>query len=114
MKAWVVNIKDNFDATVIFAETRGKARNLARYTDACDGAEYCDIEVHRLPKADRHYTEGKTEMEWGNPQDRLTLVKEFGFGCEYADLVKCEYCSAREYCGAYEDYMRDNTGEDEQ
>lgn len=37
MKAWVVNIKDNFDATVIFAETRGKARDLARCTDAYAG-----------------------------------------------------------------------------
>ena len=112
MKAWVVNIKDNFDATVVFAETRGKAKSLAQYTDACDGAEYCDIEVRRLPEADKYYKEGKTEMGWDNMQDRLTLVKEFGFSCEYADLDKCETCTAREYCGAYEEYTDAYAGED--
>lgn len=113
MKAWVVNIRDNFDSTVIFAETRGKARSLAQYTDACDGADFCDIEVHRLPKADKYYKEGKTEMEWNNPDDRLALVKEFSFRCEYADLVKCETCSAREYCDTYEEYIDAYAGEGE-
>lgn len=114
MKAWFVQIRDNFEATVVFAETRGKARNLARYTDACDGAEFCDIEVRRLPKADKYYKEGKTEMERSNPQDRLALVKEFGFRCEYVDLANCEGCSAQEHCSAFEEYTDAYAGEDEQ
>ena len=35
MKAWIVKEKDEFAATVVFAETRGKARMLAMLTDAC-------------------------------------------------------------------------------
>lgn len=34
MKAWLVREKDEFSATVVFAETRGKARALARATEA--------------------------------------------------------------------------------
>ena len=112
MKAWLVRARDNFEATVVFAETRGKARNSAQYTDACEGAEFCDIEVTRMPKMDKYFKEGKTEMEWDNPQDRLALVKECGFSCEYADLDKCETCSAKEYCDAYEEYIDAHAGED--
>lgn len=53
-------------------------------------------------------------MEWSNPQDRLALVKEFSFRCEYVDLVNCETCSAREYCDAYEEYTDAYAGEDEE
>lgn len=113
MKAWFVGIKDNFEATVVFAETRGKARNLARYTDACEGADFCDIEVRRLPKADKYYKEGKTEMEWDNAEDRRALVEEFGFSCEYADLVNCETCSAKDCCENYKEYMDEYAGEEE-
>lgn len=103
MKAWLVREKDEFIATVVFAETRGKARALARWTDACDGVAFCDIKVCRLPKADKYYQKGKCEMEWGNPQDRLVLVKEFGFSCEYAESCDCEECIAKQYCDTYKD-----------
>ena len=103
MKAWLVMIKDNFEATVIFTETREKAKSLALSTKACRGAKFCDIEVSRLPKADKYYKDGKTEMNWSNAEDRLALVKEFDFGCEYADLVVCEACSAKDYCSAYKE-----------
>ena len=36
MKAWIAREKDSFMATVVFAETRGKARAIAQYTDACE------------------------------------------------------------------------------
>ncbi len=114
MKAWIVGIRDNFFRTVVFAETRGKARNLARNTDACEGAEFCEIEVRRLSKADKYYKKGKTEMRWDNAQDRKVLVEEFHFCCEYADLDECAVCSAREFCGEYEDYIDAHAGEDEE
>ncbi len=53
-------------------------------------------------------------MEWGNPQDRLVLVSEFGFRCEYVDLANCEGCSARDDCGAYEEYTDAYAGEDKE
>lgn len=114
MKAWLVNIKDNFDGTAVFAETRGKARALAQYTDACEGGDFCDIEIRRAPKLDKYYQEGKTEMKWQDPQDRLALVKEYGFRCEYVDLTECENCPARDDCGAYEEYTDAYAGEDEE
>lgn len=113
MKAWFVQAKDEFAATIVFAETRGKARNLARYTDACQSAEFCEIEVRRVRQADKYYKEGKTEMGWDNADDRLALVKEFGFRCEYAELDNCESCSAREYCGNYEEYTDAYAGEED-
>lgn len=114
MKAWVVSIKDNFEETVVFAETRGRAKSLALSTDACEGADFCDIEVSRLPKMDKYYKKGKTEMDWNNQQDRLALVKEFNFRCEYADLDECENCSARDECSTYEEYTDAYAGEDDE
>lgn len=35
MKAWLVREKDEFCATVVFADTRGKARAMALLTECC-------------------------------------------------------------------------------
>ena len=66
--------KDRFSATVVFAETRGKARALARCTEACEDVDFIDIEVHRKPQMDKYYTDGKMEMDWLNSKDRIALV----------------------------------------
>lgn len=42
MKAWLAREKDEFCATVVFAETRGKAKALALYTEACEDQEYME------------------------------------------------------------------------
>lgn len=103
MKAWLVREKDEFFATVVFAETRGKARAIAQLTDACEDCDFCDIEVHRFPQADKYYKDGKMEMDWDNPQDRIALVKECGFYCVSVEYADCEDCSAREFCDFYND-----------
>ena len=107
MKAWFVREKDEFLSAVVFAETRGKARALARCTDACEDCNFCDIEVRRLPQMDKYYKEGKLEMDWYNPQDRIILVKECGFQCEEIEYADCEDCSAREFCDIYNDYVEE-------
>ena len=96
MKAWLVREKDSECATVVFAETRGKARSIARYTDACEDADFCDIEVRRKPNMDKYYSNGKKEMDWYEAKDRIALVKECGFMC----VCDCEYedCPAADYC----------------
>lgn len=104
MKAWCVSVKDEWCATIVFAETRGKARALALCTDCCEDADFCDIEVRREPQMDKYYKEGKKEMDWEDPKDRIALVKECGFRCEYAEPYLCDSCSARKYCGTYEEY----------
>ena len=62
MKAWFVRKKDECCATVVFAETRGKARSLAMSTVVCEYANFCEIEVRRVPHMDKYYVEGKKEM----------------------------------------------------
>ena len=105
MKAWLVREKDGDCATVVFAETRGKARSLAMATDACEDADFCDIEVSRRPHMDKYYKEGKKEMDWYNDADRLALVKECGFRCEYVEPYLCDDCPAKEFCDECEEYI---------
>lgn len=110
LKAWLVREKDEFAATVVFAETRGKARALARCTDACEDADFTRIEVTRMKEADKYYKKGKTELDWNDPADRLALVKHCGFRCDYEsfDLEDCADCSAKEYCDLYIDRMHES------
>lgn len=105
MKAWLVRENGEFCATVVFAETRGKARALAQSTDACEDVDFCDIEVRRMPQADKYYTEGKTELYWWNYDDRLVLVKECGFMCDYDafQAEDCTACPAKAFCDRYTD-----------
>ena len=105
MKAWLVKDKDEVSATVVFAETRGKARSMARATDACEDVDFCDIEVRRKPQMDKYYTEGKKEMDWYKSKDRIALVKDCGFVCDYDywEQEDCDTCPAKEYCDRYND-----------
>ena len=98
MKAWLVKDKNEFCATVVFAETKGKAKSVAMHTEACEDVDFCDIAIHRVPQMDKYYKEGKTEMDWFDDKDRLALVKECGFYCEYIEDGMCEDCPAKEYC----------------
>lgn len=110
MKAWLVGEKDEPYATVVFAETRGKARALALYTDCCEGADFCDIEVNRKPQMDKYYTPGKTEMDWFLPKDRIALVKDCGFICglDTWECEDCETCPAKQFCDGAEEGSEDN------
>ena len=110
MKAWIVKAKDEFCATVVFAETRGKARSIAMCTDACEDVAFCDIEAHRVPQVDKYYKEGKTEMDWYDDKDRVALVKDCNFFCEYIEESICKSCSAKEYCDNYIDYINEENG----
>ena len=98
MKAWFAKETVNFRATVVFAETRDKAKSAALITDCCEGANFCDIEVRRVPQMDKYYAEEKTEMDWFNPKDRIALVKECGFYCEDPIAEDCKDCPAKEFC----------------
>lgn len=98
MKAWLVREKDEFEAVVVFAETRGQAKTIALHTDACEGSDFMHIEVQREYAADKYYKPGKLEMDWYDPDDRIALVKDCGFYCEYTGLADCTSCPAKEYC----------------
>lgn len=98
MKAWIVNEKYETASAVVFAETRGKAKALALCTSSCEDANFCDIEVSRAPEMDKYYAEGKTEMDWSDPKDRIALVKECGFYCEEPIAEDCKDCPAKDFC----------------
>lgn len=106
MKAWIVREKDEFSAAVVFAETRGQAKYLARLTDACEDVPYTRIEAIRIPSVDKYYKEGMTWLDWRDQKDRLIMVKECGFTCDhdsfYAGLEDCHECQSREYCDMYQ------------
>ena len=109
MKAWLVREKGEFCAEVVFAETRGKARALALRTDCCEDANFTDIEVTRMRSADKYSGNGKWHLDWDDPKDRIILVKECGFMCDYDafDMRYCVLCSAKEYCDKYHDRMKE-------
>ena len=109
MKAWMVRGKYKFSASVVFAETRGKARALAKRTYCCEDVRFTDIEVTRMKPADKYYKDGKWKLDWENPQDRIILVKECDFVCDwdYFDLDDCGMCSAKEYCDSYKDRIQE-------
>lgn len=105
MKAWFCrDEKSECDfATVVFAETRGKAMVVAMGTDACENASFTDIECRRCPQADKAYR-GLSELDWYNSQDRIVLVRDCNFCCSFelsqADL-NCDDCPAKEWCSRY-------------
>lgn len=103
MKAWVVRKKYEFCATVVFARTSGKAKSLALGSEPLENADFCSIEAKRAPEMDKYYKEGKTYMEWCDPEDRVAMVKDANFTCEYIEMSECETCQAREFCGNWEE-----------
>lgn len=105
MKAWLVKEKGEFTATVVFAKNRNEAKSIALTTEACEGAEYIDIEARRLPEADLQYN-GRDVMDWCDPDDRLFLVKKCGWTCEEMDGDRCEDCSAKEFCEDYQELFK--------
>lgn len=100
MKAWLVREKDEFVATIVFAETRGQAKVAAQWTDVCDGVDFMEIECRRMKEADKYYRPGKSELDWENPEDRIAMVKDCGFTCDWdaQSVNECAQCSAKEFC----------------
>ncbi len=82
MKAWRVEDKygDEYKVAIVFAETRGRAKSSALYcSETFVYSEYIDLIATRCPQMDKYYTEGKYEMDWENPNDRLAMVRDLGF-----------------------------------
>ena len=100
MKAYKVTDRNGFYdfATVVFAETRNKAKYIATSTDCLEGVEYADISARRIPALDRFYR-GEEEMDWYNDADKIAMVRYGNFTCSYEfETEDCEKCSARQWC----------------
>jgi len=97
MKAYHVQDKTEcFWATIVFAETAGKARAIGMHTDCCDGAEFTDVLVKRAPDFDPFYR-GNCEMDWYNDDDRKAMVAR-GWKCWEPLDWECESCCAKDIC----------------
>jgi hypothetical protein len=104
MKAWLIRNKEENYSTVVFAETRGKAKCVAMSTSCCWDVGFLDVEAYRMPHIDKYYTEGKRELDFSDTQDRIVLVKECGCRC-FEVWEECDTCSAKEYCCLYQDAL---------
>ena len=97
-------------ATIIFAETAGKARYIAIYSgDIGDDLTFKDVRVRRVPQLDKYYR-GLREMDWYDDNDRVAMVREGAFdGCceDYLEYEDCNKCSARKWCATYERHKDD-------
>lgn len=108
MKAWLIRNEQSYEnwCTVVFAETRGKAHALAMHSDCCEGAEWKDVRVTRLPVMDA-MCKDRTEMDWYDPDDRIALVKECNWECAEPEDDECLVCPANAWCGHYEDLIQE-------
>lgn len=102
MKAW--RIHDDFSgySTVVFAETREKARALTLRTDLGEDLRYIDVHPYRFPEADQLYEVGNFEIDWYNPSHRKFLT-QFGWSCEEPDFYECSCCVAKDTCDKYDE-----------
>lgn len=109
MKAWVVTDKDSYEggSTVVFAETRGKAKLKAQRTNACEDADFTRITCRRMPDADKFY-KGQDELSWYDEDARIFLVRDHGWECIDGRDSYCDGCPAKQYCGAWEDVDDDD------
>lgn len=95
MKAYICS-NDEY-STVVFAETRGKARTMAKANDLFDFTDWIDISVRRAPEFDSFAEQGYVPKEvlikhgwwWeckcGTPQYEETAIV-------INDSVFCEKC----------------------
>lgn len=111
MKAWIVTDEYEEYSTVVFAETRSKARTIAQATDCCEDMDYININPRRFKEADARYC-GKSEMEWDDPDDRRFLV-EHGWSCVEPEYDECPECPAADICEKYLDYKKEVEAEEE-
>lgn len=87
-------------STIVFTETRNKAKALALLCDCCEDANYTDIRTHRMKEADCLY-KGEFEIDWYDDETRLFLVRECGWACVETSW-ECDSCKSKKYCSWFE------------
>lgn len=96
MKAWFVyDHRNECDALICFAETGGKAKNVAlksgELTDSY--VEYTDLRAARYPRADNQYR-GRAYMDWLDKDDKKFLCENCLFHgvCSFTDEECYAHC----------------------
>lgn len=106
IKAYMVSQIDSFNSIVAYAESANKAKSLALLSDQFEDVEYIDLQAYRLPEGDLEIDKVRL-LDFYDPQDRVLLVKKYGFHCEYVEVDECEKCSAKEYCTFYQEQIEE-------
>lgn len=101
LKAYIAYEKNDYRSTIVFAENRTQAKLEAMTTECCEGALYINIRVNRVPAADALY-KGSSEVNWYDPETRLTLVRDFDWSC-WDTSFECDTCPAKPYCHWHEE-----------
>lgn len=96
MKAYKAYEVDGEYATIVFAESAGKAKAIAKMCDCCEDSRWTDIRVEREPTADSLYN-GDPEIDWYDQGQRKALVRDIGWSC-YEPSFECDTCEAKEWC----------------
>ena len=109
MKAWTVTDNNgDYGTSIVFAETRGKARSYAlQWIDTFEDCKWTDLKVKRFPEYDQYY-DGRTEVNfWLDDEHRVRLVRDFGWSCFEVFKHLCEDCPAKQWCEQYKEGQYD-------
>lgn len=109
MKAWRTYSRDGEYATIVFAETAGKAKSIAMRTECCEDMDFTEIRVTRDKEADAYYR-GVNEMDWDNDNDRKLLMKRC-YCWEQEDDWECDECFWKYECEHYSSWLKDELNE---
>ncbi len=102
-KAWAYTTFEGDDWVVVFASDRHEATELV-HKALGEELPLGEIEVSRLGEIDYLDRPDGYIMDWGNPCDRIPLVR-MGWFCTGPDFrcTDCIDCEARAYCQLYND-----------
>lgn len=94
-----------------FFISRGRAKVALMHDLDMDGDHgFTEVRVYREPKLDHLGKPDGYIMDWLDPEDRTTLVRELGVycgdGCFDPD-GECPGCPAEEYCDYYHDWVEE-------
>lgn len=112
MKAWIVEEPVEGYGTVVFAETKGKAKYYGiKCEEQLMDCEFFDVRARRVPQLDKYARDGEPYvMNFSNDKDRLIMVRDAGFRCLEPDYDDCEKCIAKDYCDEYQDHLESEKG----
>lgn len=109
MKAWKIDNPYENDSTVVFAETRGKAKVIAQRTDTCEDVDFTKIIIHRFKEADSQYR-GNSEMDWFDHDDKMFLLSHGWYCSDDIEYDDCKNCEDKELCSRWKDIMLEREG----
>lgn len=99
MKAYTVSDNNGeYGAIIVFADTPGKARQIAMHDDTFEECEWTELRVRRFKEYDQYYEGKETADFWMDEEHRVRLVRDFGWSCIEVFERYCEDCPAKQWC----------------